>query len=300
MATIRKVLSRPEIQHHQSLVIGATGWVGSHIVVELVERRMAVRCLRRWNSETSRLSGLDVEQVVGDARDYSSLVDAMSGCNYVFYAAAPSIKLGASAMLKEGVEAIRTVIDAAREVGVDRLVVTSSAVTLAGEGTAGRLVSEDDVYLPGTSGDLFVEAKYAVEQECARYSADGADIVLLNPGLCVGPGVDLRPYLRLGVADSERVNFVDVRDVACAHVDALTNAKPGARYALGGVNGTVGDLLADWRSERLASQWLKRQSRRVANRVLHGPVVRDAELVRCGRWIDSSQAQSDLGWSSRL
>ncbi len=300
MATIRKVLSQPELRHHRSLVIGATGWVGSHIVAELVERDMDVRCLRRWNSDVTRLRGFDVDQVVGDARDFGSLVAAMSGCNYVFYAVAPAVGLDAKTTLRESVESIRTVVEAAREVGVDRIVVTSSAVTFFGQGTSEKVVREKDVYLPGTSADMFVEAKYAVEQECARYSADGAEIVLLNPGLCVGPGVDLRPYSQLGMPDSALVNYVDVRDVARAHVDALTYGRSGARYGLGGVNGKVGDLLADGRSERVVSDWFKRQSRRFANNVLNHSAVREAELVRCGRWMDSSLAEQELGWTSRL
>lgn len=281
-------------------MIGATGWIGSHIVAELVEREMGVRCLRRWNSNTARLRGFDVEQVVGDTRDFGGLVDAMSGCNYVFYAAAPAASLDGRTFIRESVESIRTVIEAAREVGVDRLVVTSSASTFFGQDTFEKIVGEEDVYLPGTSTDTFVEAKYAVEQECARYSADGAEIVLLNPGLCVGPGVDLRPYVRLGMSDEARVNFVDVRDVARAQVDALTLGQSGMRYGLGGVNGNVGDLLADWRSERVVSKWFTRQSRRLVNNVLHHSIVREAELVRCGRWMDSSLAEQELGWTSRL
>ncbi len=281
-------------------MIGATGWVGSHIVAELVERKTGVRCLRRWNSDTTRLRGFDVEQVVGDARDFSSLVDAMSGCNYVFYAAAPAASLDARAQLTQSVEAIRTVIEAAREVGVDRIIVTSSASTFFGEETSGQVVCEKNVYLPGTSGDVFVEAKYAVEQECARYSADGAEIVLLNPGLCVGSGIDLGAYAQLGMPADARVNFVDVRDVARAQVDALTHGRSGARYGLGGVNATVGDLLAESRSERVVSRWFKRHGRRLASNVLTNSVVRDAELMRNGRWMDSSLAERELGWTSRL
>ncbi len=318
MATIKKAPSQPELRYHRSLVIGATGQIGSHVVAELVEREISVRCLRRWNSDTERLTGLDVEQIVGDVLDFDSLIGAMSGCNYVFYAVAPAVGLSTREILLESVGAIRTVIEAAREVGVDRIVVTSSAATLAAEGSQARLVSEKDVYLPGTSADAFVEAKYAVEQECARYSADGADIVLLNPGLCVGPGVDLRPYLALGVEDDARVNFVDIRDVARAHVDALSLGRPGARYALGGVNGYVGDLLADWRVgraarvEQLLPQWVQKQRRRISgmsggiSAVVGGlrqetaGVVREAGLVREGRWLDTRLAEQELGWRSRL
>ncbi len=278
-------------------MIGATGLVGSHIVAELLARGMAVRGLRRWDSDVSRLHGLGVELVVGDALDYHSLVDAMSGCSYVFYAAAPSTALAPRAVLSQSVKAIRAVIEASREVVVDRLVVTSSAATIARTSGA-SLASEEDIYLPGTSTDPFVEAKYQVEQECYRYAADGAQLVILNPTLCIGPGVDLRAYLQLGVASEAPINFVDVRDVAAAHVDALGAGQIARRYVLGGANARLGDLIGDWQALSEAQPKRRRLLRRWPARA-RGDEPRESYLVRCGQWYDTTRAERELGWRAR-
>jgi 2-alkyl-3-oxoalkanoate reductase len=75
--------------HEKVLVTGATGFIGSHLAKSLVEAGYEVRALvREKNSDRTRLSGVDVEFVVGDIRQADSLFEAASKVKKVFHCAA--------------------------------------------------------------------------------------------------------------------------------------------------------------------------------------------------------------------
>ncbi len=259
------------------LVIGATGLLGRNLVRELSGRQWPVRALRRWDETAEGLDFPGVDVVVGDVFESSSLAEAVAGVNGVFYCAAEEPGAPAREILRRTVEGFRRVLKACRDHDVERLVVTSSASTVA-RGAPGRRATEEDYYLPGQSDDPFVEAKYAVELEAYRAAADGFDVVILNPTLMVGPGVDLSPYSRLGLRGDEPLNVVDVRQVARAHAEAFLRGKRGHRYLLGGENTTAAEVFEGWSSR---------------GKNAHRP--REAYLVECGQWYDLTKAREELG-----
>ncbi|MCH7485005.1 MAG: NAD-dependent epimerase/dehydratase family protein, partial [Chloroflexi bacterium] len=72
----------------QTLVTGATGFLGSHIADSLIERGDSVRALVRPTSDTSYLESRATEFVVGDITEPDSLPAALSGVEVVYHAAA--------------------------------------------------------------------------------------------------------------------------------------------------------------------------------------------------------------------
>ena len=278
MTTIR---NKPGVEidarDRRHLVIGATGLIGRHVVRELAGRRWPVRAMRRWDATADGLDFEGVDVVVGDIFEPASLAEAVAGVNAVVYCAAPDPGEDNALILRQSVEAIRRVLQACRDYDVDRLVLTSSASTM-GRGTPGSRLDETSFYLPGSSDDPFAEAKYAVELECYRYVADGFPVVMVNPTLVVGPGVDLSEYARLGVSKNQSLNAVDVRDAARALVEAIYRGRPGARYLVGGENTKAGDLFDGW-------------STRGKNEVR----PREAYLVECGQWVTCDLARRELG-----
>lgn len=272
MTTMKSKNVQTDPRDRRHLVIGSTGLLGRHIVRELAGRRWPVRAMRRWDSDASGLDFPDVDFIVGDVFESAMLKEAIAGANAVVYCAAPDPSRPASQIIGRSVEAIRRVLDTCRDFDVDRLVVTSSASTM-GCVAPGQRISEDDYYLPGSSEDPFAEAKYAVEQECWRHIADGFPVVILNPTLFVGPGVDLKPYARLRVSDDQPLNTVDIREVARIHAEAIYDIEPGRRYLLGGENTTAGALFDGWSSRG------KNEYR-----------PRDAYLVDHGQWVASRRA----------
>lgn len=261
------------------LVIGATGLLGRHIVRELAGRQWPVSAMRRWDESTEGIEFPGVDVVVADIFEPSTLEQAVAGINGVFYCAPPKPSAGADPrrIMSHYVEGIRRVLTACRDHDVDRVIVTSSASTVA-RGAPGWRATEADYYLPGSSEDPFAEANYAAEVECYRHIVDGLDVVIVNPTLLVGPGVDLGAYARLGVEEGQPVNVIDVREAARVHAEAYLRGTRGARYLLGGTNTTAEQVFEGW-------------SRRGRNQQRPS----DAYLVECGQWIDSALARKELG-----
>lgn len=116
-----------------TLVTGGTGFVGSHIVRQLVSAGRRVRILARPTSQMTALQGLAVERVEGDLRDAASLDRAMEGVECVFHAAA-DYRLWSrhpEEIYDANVGGTRRILDAANRAGVRRIVYTSTVATIA-------------------------------------------------------------------------------------------------------------------------------------------------------------------------
>lgn len=283
---------------NRTLVIGATGFVGSRILRALIHSDTAVQAMRRWNSDAAPLRGAGVESVVADLLDEESLVETLAGFNYVFMAAAPHPAQDEWAYLRNSVVGMRNLLHVAREADVERVVVTSCATTIAPPNNKKRSVSTArDVYLPGTARSNIVEAQYAAEQECFRQAADGMDLLILNPGICIGDGAVLpsKKLLKKVSADAQ-LNVVDVDDVARAHIAASQRQSYGERFVLGGENTTVGELYARMEPSGPGKAQLGRYEVRLTD---EPGEVRHLHLFRQGVWLDSSRAEREFGFRPR-
>ena len=112
----------------KALVTGATGFIGSSLVRELLKDGVGVRVLVRKHSDTSNIDGLDVELAYGDILDSESIRLAVSGCEFLYHTAAlyalwvPNKKV----LYDINVEGTKNVLNAALQVGVQKAVYTSS------------------------------------------------------------------------------------------------------------------------------------------------------------------------------
>lgn len=306
----------------RALVLGATGCIGNNIVRACLERGWQVCAFRRAASDTWMLEGLAISQSIGDVADYQSLVTAMAGQDVVFHAAAyyPRHSLEWRSSLREAVIGMRTVLRAAAETGIKRLVYTSSLTTVGPPSEPGRLADERDYYLPGTTNSAYFECKWAMEAEAWRAAASGLPVVIVNPTAVFGPW-DIKPTTGRILLDIARgrfpvwldlqTNVVDARDVARGHVLAAESGESGQRYILGGENLPVRDALeqaADisgarpprWRAPLTAvragvavGEWLSRL-----------PLVKPLPLehvktIQEWRPLSTTKARRELGYESR-
>ncbi len=233
------------------LVLGATGFIGGHIAREAAMRGWQVRALRRNPNFTGAIGDVGVEWMTGNLDDRSSLNEAMRGCDVVFHSAGayPHGSRQIDRAVQSALTQMRNVIEATREAKPDRLIYTSSFTTIGLPGGPQRLADERDCYRPGTAGDAYYEAKWAMEVEALN---SGLPIVVLNPAAVFGPGdVHLAVSEIVIMAAKGRVPFyfdatfgaIDVRDVAAAHLNAVEQGHPGERYILSNHNMTLKDGL---------------------------------------------------------
>jgi dihydroflavonol-4-reductase len=128
----------------RSLVIGASGFLGSHVVKRLFARGDDVRVLLRTTSSTRAIAGLPITTFYGDIFDTDALRSAMSGCDEVYYCVVEprSWLRDPAPIFRTNVDGLRTVVDVACETAVGRFVFTSSIATISGD-AAGPPQSED-------------------------------------------------------------------------------------------------------------------------------------------------------------
>jgi dihydroflavonol-4-reductase len=176
----------------------------------------------------------------------------MQGVEVVFHAAAllgvPDQPGRAYSVTVEGT---RAVLAAAREVGVRRLVHTSSVATL-GVPQAGLLMTEENTWNYRADWWTYGYAKYLAEMEVQKAVAQGLDAVIVNPAYVLGPGDVYRQTSslivqvangRLPALVEGGLNIVHVKDVTAGHLAALQRGRTGERYLLGGENMTIEALV---------------------------------------------------------
>ncbi len=238
----------------KTLVTGATGFVGSHVARALAAHGAELRLLVRPGSRTENIDGLPAERVTGDLRIPESLRPAMEECELVFHVAA-DYRLWArrpQEMYRTNVEGTRSLLLAAREARVRRVVYTSSVATM-GFRSDGQPVDEE---APVTLEDMvghYKRSKFMAEQLAREAAAVGQDVVIVNPTTPVGEQ-DIRPtptgrivvdFLRrkFPAYVDTGLNLVDVAEAARGHIAAAERGRAGERYILGGENLTLKQLL---------------------------------------------------------
>lgn len=245
------------MRRSQTLLTGATGFVGSAVARALVNTGFPVRALVRPGSPRFHLSDLDLEFVEGDLRDSDSVARAIKGARTVFHVAA-DYRLWARdprEIFAANVDGTRNIMQAALRAGVERVVYTSSVATL-GLRPDGSAADESNPLSEAQGIGAYKRSKIAAERLVeAMIARDGLPAVIVNPSTPVGPrDIKPTPTGRIiieaacgripGFVDTG-LNLVHVDDVADGHLAALDRGVVGERYILGGTNVLFADMLAD-------------------------------------------------------
>ncbi len=282
------------------------------------------RLLVRPTSNLDNIADLAAERAIGDLRDVDSLKTAMSGCEFVFHVAA-DYRLWArngQELYQSNVEGTRNVLLAARELGVRRVIYTSSVATM-GFGNHGALADEQSpVSLADMIGN-YKRSKFIAEQLVLQLAQSGQNVVMVNPTTPVGErDIKPTPTGRIVVDFLKRkfpayvdtgLNLVDVIDCADGHLLAMEKGAPGQRYILGGENLTLKQILdklgaiSGLRSPNVRLPYAVAYATGVVDTFVTGGLRRreprvTLDSVRMGRkkmFVSCAKAERDLGWVSR-
>jgi dihydroflavonol-4-reductase len=304
------------------LLTGATGFLGSEIARELVRQGHALRVFTRPTSKLDGLAGLVYEREVGDMLDAAALDRALEGVDALIHTAgATSVRPRDGAeVLRVNVEAARTVMTAAARRPGLRVVYTSSTAAIGASDTP-RFLDERTTWNMGAAGLAYATSKKLAEDVVLEFAAKGLQVVILNPGMLFGPGdvyLTSTKYILEYLRGKNRfvapggLSFADVREVARAHVTALTKGRVGERYILAGQNQRHAEVLTTlqsmtglYRPIRLpyALLWLGGVLSEVAARV-HTHPLEDLSLgfVRWSKmfaFMEVTKAQRELDYVVR-
>ncbi len=167
----------------KALVMGASGFLGSHIVMELVAAGRDVRIMVRTSSNTRAIDNLDVERVVGEITDREAIASAMAGCDTVYHSivdARPWLR-DPTPLYETNVEGLRRSMDVALETGVKHFIFTSTFGTI-GINPSG-ISTEEDKFNWWDKAPHYIRCRVEAEDLFMAYCRDKG---LPGVAMCVG------------------------------------------------------------------------------------------------------------------
>lgn len=307
----------------RALVTGGTGFLGSHVVLALAAAGAGVIVFANRPPPGGRLPD-GVEFICGDILDPDDVRRAVGRCDAVFHVAGEYsfARRDAALMHAVNVRGTAAVLDAAARGRRRRVVHTSSCATCGP--VLGRPATERDLPALRDLAVPYRRSKFEAEQLALQAARNGAEVIVVNPTVPVGPG-DHRPTPSgKMVADVARgrargylarsvLNVVAVEDVARGHIAAFERGRAGERYLLGGDNMPVRDVFAviaraaGRRTPRLPVPWTVAYAGARLTSAALGLGGREPRLlvldeVRAGRLphsFDDAKARAELGYVSR-
>jgi dihydroflavonol-4-reductase len=307
-------------------VTGASGFIGSNLVHELLARGHRVKALLRPGAEERGLLGQKIERVAGDLFDRRLLEREIAGCDWCFHLAA-SYHLWLrhyAPMYQVNVDGTRNVLEAAGKAGCQKIIYTSTV------GCIGLPKEVNGKISPATESEILSDDQLSSDYKRSKFQAEalavelfrkkGLPIVIVNPSAPVGPG-DVKPtptgqvivdFLnrRLPAYLDTGLNWVHVRDVAVGHILAAEKGRLGERYILGHEQGNwtmqqtlvaLGKISGLPAPRRKIPYWFALRVAQVSERIAFftgkapQATLAGVRMARHKMWFDPGKAVRELG-----
>lgn len=317
------------------LVTGGSGFIGSHIIIQLLaaghQVRATIRNLKRESDVRAMLKeggaghGDRLSFVAADLENDAGWAEAAAGCDYTLHVASPfpsKVPKHENELITPAREGTLRALRASRDAGVRRVVLTSSFAAI-GYGRKPQEKPFDETNWTDPNGEHmlpYVKSKTLAERAAWNFissEGDGLELSVINPVAVFGPvlGPDYATSILLlkrlmdgAMPGCPRLYFgvVDVRDVANLHIRAMTNsAAKGERFLA---------VAGDFMSVREIAKVLKRRVGALSKRVptlplpywlvrlaaLRDPTIRQI-LPELGKKKNATneKARRMLGWAPR-
>lgn len=315
------------------LVTGASGFIGLHCVLQLLQQGYRVRGTVRSKARSDEVReameanigaglGERLEIVEADLSEDEGWADAVRGCTYVLHVASPfpnRVPEHEDELIKPAMEGTLRVLKAAADAGVRRVVLTSSvaAVSTGYPTDSSRVYTEDDWSIVERCSP-YPKSKTLAERAAWDFVASlGGDapmeLAVINPGAVLGPvlnrhystsGEIVRKLLARELPGTAKVGFswVDVRDVASAHLAAMTVPEAAGQRFCCAIEFSWIDEVADILAKRFGPEGWKVPTRKLPSFMvrivaLFDPTVKTvvSDLGRVRR-VSSDRIRNVLGW----
>lgn len=230
------------------LVTGATGFLGTHLVRQLLASGEKVRVLCRDPQKLRFEASDQLEAVVGDVTAPETLPAAFQDVQTLYHVAGkvdfnPKDDRDLLFVNEQGT---RNILNAAQAANVRKVVHVSSVSTIGSTEDPKRPLNEND-FGKGKGIDVpYPKSKLAGERVALEFSKRGLPVVIVNPTFFAGPEdwnlssartmvSFLKGQVWVGLTRGG-LGFTDVRDIAKGAILAMEKGVPGERYILGGHN----------------------------------------------------------------
>lgn len=247
------------------LVTGGTGLVGSHLLFWLTQEQQKVRAIYRNEASISVVKNVfsyytsdvelyfsRIEWIQADIIDVTSLEKAFEGITHVYHSAA-LVSFNPKdyfEMRKINIDGTANVVNYCIDKGVKKLCYVSSIATLE-KSSKNTLISESSEWNAESNNYGYAITKYGAEMEVWRGSQEGLDIVMVNPGVILGPGFwnqGTGELFKKGFQNfpfySEGVSgFVGVNDVAKSMILLMNSDIKNERFLLVSENRSFKEVL---------------------------------------------------------
>lgn len=239
------------MSNRRSLVTGGGGFIGSHLVKQLLEQGNTVRVLELPDVSLPP----DVEAVYGSICNAETVRKSLKGVHRLYHLAAnPNLW----AHDKKDFNRINykgtcIVLDEAAKCNLEIIVHTSTESILTGKARHENMVDAAVKRVIQEMPGPYCRSKFLAEQAAFKAAENGLPVVIVSPTLPIGPGdrkitppthmildfinTKMPAYLECGF------NLIDVRDVATGHILAAEQGRYGERYILGHENIPLSKLL---------------------------------------------------------
>jgi nucleoside-diphosphate-sugar epimerase len=246
------------------LVTGATGLVGSHLLVQLLQENEEVKALFRSEKQIEKVKNVfsyhnqsqlfdKINWAKGDITDIPSLEISFENITHVYHCAAlisfdPNDE---EELRKTNIEGTANVVNCCIDFGIKKLCHVSSIAALGNPKEHETTITEETEWNPEELHSDYAISKYGAEMEVFRGHQEGLEVVIVNPGVIFGYGFPKKgsdviiQSVRKGMAfyTNGSVGIVFVDDVTKCMMQLMKSNINGERFTLVGENIEVKKLL---------------------------------------------------------
>ena len=238
------------------LVTGASGLVGSHILLDLLKSGLQVKAIKRKNSDLSQLHAIfkayvskpeellnNICWIDADVLDLHDLNAAFENVDQVFHCAAmvsynPADK---EKILEANIDGTANIVNLSLQYKIKKLCYISSIASL-GISENDELITEETYWEPNNSSSTYSVSKFYAEMEVWRGIAEGLNAIIVNPSIILGYGntssTSIFRLIQHGFSYYTKgiTGFVDVKDVSQLSIKLMNSDISGERFILSSEN----------------------------------------------------------------